>query len=94
MIVAVKDCGNFVGNQQLMNRHRPAGTFGGKFVYVIQVEPAPFKILRRFHAAALRTVFAADQMMQKDEFVFGLTGFKLLFQPLILRIAQRPRPSV
>ena len=92
--MAVKNGADFVLHEQLMNRHRPTGTLDSEFISAIQIESAPFEKFGRFCTAASFARFAADEVVDKNEFVFRMTGFERVFEPIVLRAAQRAIPVV
>ncbi len=94
MIVAVKDGGDLMLDEQLMNRQFPARTMLFEAIRAISIASAPFIKPRCCNTAACAAINAADQMMQEDEFEFGFAACERFTQPLILLVAERPRPVI
>ena len=93
IVVGLEDGRHVVAHEQLVNRRVPSGAVLLEAIAAVRVLAAPFVERRDFNASA-RSLVPAEEVVDEDEFESCPALLKRLFEPPILRLAQRPPPAV
>ena len=79
-------------DQEIMNRHFPTRTLFGEFIFSLGILAAPFPKTSKLHAAAIVHRRSTNKVMDENKSVLGVNILKRSFEPLVLMLAERPRP--
>ena len=94
MVVTMEHCADFVFDEQLMNRHRPAWTLFGKNIFAIGILAAPLVAIRTFDPTAAVFTKTPDEVMNKDKFLLDFEDMrKIILMSRIRNYNTTPRYS-
>jgi len=94
MVVSVEDCADFVLDEQLVNRHRPAGTLFGKNTFAIGILAAPLVAIRAFDPTAAVFAKTTNEVVDEDKLIGCLAVPKGCFKPFMLFSAECVTPVI